>query len=113
MNYNSNFLTGNSSIMVVEADEYDKSLLKLSPYMSLISSMDKDHGDIYLNDAEMTDAYKQFIKNTQKSIIGRHDLSPEFDYTYSVESDSDFYVSKYKFEHNIVIRHNNYSIRIY
>ena len=99
-NYNSNFLTGNSGIMVVEADEYDKSLLKLSPYMSLISSMDKDHGDIYLNDAEMTDAYKQFIENTQKSIIGRHDLSPEFDYTYSVESDSDFYVSKYKFEHN-------------
>ena len=102
-NYNSNFLTGNSRIMVVEADEYDKSLLKLSPYISLISSMDKDHGDIYLNDAEMTDAYKQFIENTQKRIIGRHDLSPEFDYTYSVESDSDFYASKYKFEHNRLI----------
>ena len=99
-NYNSNFLTGNSDIMVVEADEYDKSLLKLSPYMSLISSMDKDHGDIYLNDDELTDAYKQFIKNTQKHIIGRHDLIPRFDYTYSVELDSDFYASKYKFEHN-------------
>ena len=37
-NYNSNFMVGTSEFMVIEADEYDNSFLKLNPEISLISS---------------------------------------------------------------------------
>ena len=55
VNYNSNFWSqipehpGNSekNVCVVEADEYDRSFLKLSPDVAIISSMDADHLDIY------------------------------------------------------------------
>ena len=92
-NYNSNFLIGDSEIMVVEADEYDKSFLKLSPNMSLISSMDRDHGDIYNNHDSMLDSYHDFINNTKKTIITHHDLSIQSDFIYSLKSSSDFYAS--------------------
>ena len=39
--------------MIIEADEYDKSFLSLNPYLGLISSVDKDQGDIYKTYKEM------------------------------------------------------------
>ena len=42
-NYHTNFLIGNSEYMIIEADEYDQSFLKLNPTISIITSMDKDH----------------------------------------------------------------------
>lgn len=47
-NYNSNYLPGTvSSVMVVEADEYDRSFLHLHPNTAIITSTDADHLDIY------------------------------------------------------------------
>lgn len=46
-NYNSNSLLGNSDWMVVEADEYDRSFLRLAPYAAIITAADPDHLDIY------------------------------------------------------------------
>jgi len=46
-NYNSNFILGGNAISVVEADEYDRSFLTLSPNIACITSMDADHLDIY------------------------------------------------------------------
>jgi UDP-N-acetylmuramate--alanine ligase len=46
-NYKSNFLLGNNNVVVVEADEYDRSFLTLHPDISVITSMDADHLDIY------------------------------------------------------------------
>lgn len=46
-NYNSNLILGGSEISVVEADEFDRSFLKLSPDIACITSMDADHLDIY------------------------------------------------------------------
>jgi UDP-N-acetylmuramate--alanine ligase len=46
-NYNTNFWSSERNVCVVEADEYDRSFLKLRPDIAVISSMDADHLDIY------------------------------------------------------------------
>lgn len=46
-NFKSNYLTGKSEWVVIEADEYDRSFLHLHPDLAVILSMDADHLDIY------------------------------------------------------------------
>lgn len=52
-NFDSNYVLGQSDWVVVEADEYDRSFLHLSPDMAVITSMDPDHLDIYGDPAAM------------------------------------------------------------
>ena len=52
-NYNSNLILGADAITVVEADEFDRSFLQLSPDIACITSMDADHLDIYDNPAAL------------------------------------------------------------
>ncbi len=67
-NYNTNFwLQGESTeannkneVCVVEADEYDRSFLKLNPDIAIISAMDADHLDIYGDEKTMQDAFVDF-----------------------------------------------------
>src|SRR5687767_11879306 len=47
VNYNSNYWSHERNTCVVEADEYDRSFLRLSPDIAVISAMDADHLDIY------------------------------------------------------------------
>ena len=60
VNYNSNFWTSEQNVFVAEADEYDRSFLKLSPDVAIISSMDPDHLDIYGTAAIMEQAFIDF-----------------------------------------------------
>lgn len=65
-NLNSNFLYNpNSQYIVVEADEYDRSFLKLSPYYSVITSIDEDHLDIYGTYENLLEAFREFANKTQ------------------------------------------------
>lgn len=63
-NYKTNLLLGDAqdkdAFVVVEADEYDRSFLTLSPYITVITSVDADHLDIYGTADEMLDTYTQF-----------------------------------------------------
>lgn len=59
-NYNTNFWSNANNVCVIEADEYDRSFLKLSPDIISISSMDPDHLDIYGTASEMEDAFVAF-----------------------------------------------------
>jgi UDP-N-acetylmuramate--alanine ligase len=59
-NYNSNFWSSDNNVCVVEADEYDRSFLKLSPDVAVISSMDADHLDIYGTAEAMEQAFIDF-----------------------------------------------------
>lgn len=62
LDYNSNFVIGKSDVVVLEADEYDRSFLRLSPYIATISSMDPDHLDIYGDEASMiASGYKAYV----------------------------------------------------
>ena len=60
-NYGTNVLLNDDAVVnVVEADEYDRSFLKLCPSESVITAMDPDHLDIYGTPEAMFDAYTQF-----------------------------------------------------
>ncbi|MCY2686097.1 UDP-N-acetylmuramate--L-alanine ligase [Salinimicrobium sp. TH3] len=59
-NYNSNLILDGEEAMVVEADEFDRSFLSLSPNLAAITSMDADHLDIYGEDAQIKESFKAF-----------------------------------------------------
>jgi UDP-N-acetylmuramate--alanine ligase len=59
-NYNTNFLIGNNDVVVVEADEYDRSFLTLHPDITVITSMDADHLDIYGDAAQLSESFHLF-----------------------------------------------------
>ena len=60
VNYDSNFWSSEKNVSVVEADEYDRSFLKLSPDVAIINSMDPDHLDIYGTAENMEEAFIEF-----------------------------------------------------
>lgn len=60
VNYNSNYWSDERNVCVVEADEYDRSFLKLSPDMAVITAMDADHLDIYGTAEAMEQAFIDF-----------------------------------------------------
>jgi UDP-N-acetylmuramate--alanine ligase len=65
-NYVTNFWSHPNDVAVIEADEYDRSFLKLYPNIISISAMDPDHLDIYHTASEMEDAFVQFTTNLKK-----------------------------------------------
>ncbi len=71
-NYNTNILINKTGaeeqMMVVEADEYDRSFLTLHPDYAIITSVDADHLDIYKDKNNLTDSFKKFAE--QISING-------------------------------------------
>ena len=88
LNYDSNFLIGNSEYMIIEADEYDQSFLHLNPVISLITSIDRDHIDTYPSEEAMMKSYYHFYINTQDILFLARDVSKKFhdylrDYDYS------------------------------
>jgi len=63
VNYNSNFLYNGEDYILVEADEFDRSFLKLNPNYACITSLDIDHLDIYEDSNSLIEAFKQFKNN--------------------------------------------------
>jgi UDP-N-acetylmuramate--alanine ligase len=59
-NYNTNFWSNEKNVSVAEADEYDRSFLKLSPDVAVVTSMDADHLDIYGTAENLQDAFISF-----------------------------------------------------
>ena len=81
-NYNTNFIAGNGHlngkpVVVVEADEFDRSFLTLHPDMSIITSMEADHLDIYNKAEELEEAYRLFARQLNKNgtLIHKKDLN--------------------------------------
>ena len=64
-NYNTNFWSSENNVVVVEADEYDRSFLKLHPSVALITSIDADHLDIYKTPAAFEDAFVSFSEKVK------------------------------------------------
>lgn len=59
-NYNTNFWSHEKNVVVVEADEYDRSFLKLSPNIAVVTAVDPDHLDIYGTAEEVLKAFGQY-----------------------------------------------------
>ena len=77
VNYNTNFWSSNNNVSVVEADEYDRSFLQLSPDVALISAMDADHLDIYGTKENMENAFIEFSERLKPGglLLTNYDLS--------------------------------------
>jgi len=65
VNYHTNFWSSSNNVCVIEADEYDRSFLKLSPNIAIITAMDADHLDIYGDEKSMQDAFVEFANKTK------------------------------------------------
>ena len=76
-NYHTNFWSHERNVVVVEADEYDRSFLKLTPNVEVITSMDPDHLDIYGTAEEVENAFVQFAGKLKPggTIVAKHGLS--------------------------------------
>ncbi len=88
-NYNSNLILGGDEISVVEADEFDRSFLKLSPNIACITSMDADHLDIYGEKAELEKSFVDFADKVSETLIVRKGL-PLKGLTFGIEENSDY-----------------------
>jgi UDP-N-acetylmuramate--alanine ligase len=64
-NYHSNLLmdkeASGKQILVVEADEFDRSFLTLQPDVAVITAMDADHLDVYGDVNQMYESFKEFV----------------------------------------------------
>lgn len=98
-NFNSNFLIEGSEYTVVEADEFDRSFLHLSPNIACITSMDADHLDIYGEKKELEKSFIEFTKKIKKGgkLFVRNGLPLE-GITYGIEDDSDYCIKNLRIE---------------
>jgi UDP-N-acetylmuramate--alanine ligase len=85
-NYNSNLVLGSEkSIIVVEADEFDRSFLTLSPDVAIITSVDADHLDIYKTKENLLSAFTDFTNKIKTG--GTLYLEANIDSTFVVRDD--------------------------
>ena len=77
--YKSNIIKKGNDIFIVEADEYDKTFLKIKPNIASILNVDGDHYDIYNDMDDIQNSFKKFTKNLKKNGILFHNSNLEFD----------------------------------
>jgi UDP-N-acetylmuramate--alanine ligase len=101
--FNSNFLLKGTEFSVVEADEFDRSFLRLTPNVACITSMDADHLDIYGDAEALTTSFIDFTKRIKPggALFVRQGLPLE-GITYGIEDDSDYCIR------NITIEQGTY-----
>jgi len=115
VNYGTNFWSSEKNVCVIEADEYDRSFLKLSPDIAIISSMDADHLDIYGTAKEMENAFIEFSGRVKPDglllskfgLKRTNDLNTKKHWRYSVQNENaDVYAE------NIEMRNGSYGFDV-
>ncbi len=64
-----------SEYFVYECDEFDRNFLKFHPYLSIITSIDYDHPDVYDSSEDYVRAFRKFIEQSAWTILWRSDAS--------------------------------------
>ncbi len=120
VNYGTNFWSHERNVCVIEADEYDRSFLKLNPDAAIITAMDADHLDIYGTAASMEEAFIEFSKKVKPGGIlirqfglkrGR-ELAADTHWTYSLQNESaDVYGANIRmvqggYEFDVIVKDN-------
>ena len=98
-NFGSNLVLGEGRRLVVEADEYDRSFLRLYPDVAVITATDADHLDIYGTPEAMVEAFEQFASQIKpggalilkQGVDLKFDVSERMLYRYSCDAGGDFY----------------------
>jgi UDP-N-acetylmuramate--alanine ligase len=96
VNYQSNYWSSEHNVAVIEADEYDRSFLKLYPDIAVLTAMDADHLDIYGTLEEVEQAFIQYTHNIKPggTLIVKHglprgsELTASNIITYSLQNDA-------------------------
>ena len=96
-NYNSNLILGEDKVSVVEADEFDRSFLKLSPNIACVTSMDADHLDIYGDSEALEKSFVEFTNKVSDMLIIAKGL-PLKGLTYAVNEEADYSAFNLKIE---------------
>jgi UDP-N-acetylmuramate--alanine ligase len=97
-NYNSNFWSSERNMCVIEADEYDRSFLKLSPDIAVITAMDADHLDIYGDERSMQESFIEFAGKVKGTLFIKEGVAriDEFNapakFTYSLRESADIMI---------------------
>lgn len=100
-NYDSNVIMNGGKITVSEADEFDRSFLRLSPKIGIITSMDADHLDIYGDKETLENTFIEFGTKIEEKLFVRKGLPIENASTYGVESGADYDAVNIKIENGI------------
>lgn len=92
-NYNSNVLYGENNVVVVEADEYDRSFLTLHPNIAVVTSADPDHLDIYGDERHLIESFELFLQRVVQDGVSivKKGLPFSGDTTYAKEEVCDAY----------------------
>ena len=97
-NYGTNLLLDQESdLVVVEADEFDRSFHHLTPYISVITSMDPDHLDIYGTEEAYRESFMHYASLVQEALVVKSGLKFNVEslkakvYTYAVGEQADFH----------------------
>ena len=96
-NYHSNLILGGDLVSVVEADEFDRSFLYLSPNIACITSMDADHLDIYGKKDILGKSFVEFSEKVSDTLVVCKGLPIE-GLTYAVEEEADYYAENVKIQ---------------
>lgn len=106
VNYNSNYWSDERNVCVVEADEYDRSFLRLSPDIAVITAMDADHLDIYGTASAVQEAFIDFsgclkpggLLLSRKGLEREAELKGDRHSTYGLEPNADFFASEIRID---------------
>ena len=98
-NFGGNLVLGGGRRLAVEADEFDRSFLRLYPDVAVVTSADPDHLDIYGTHEAVKEAFAQFIRQIRPDgyLILKQGVeltvdNPEITlYRYAYDTPSDFY----------------------
>jgi UDP-N-acetylmuramate--alanine ligase len=98
-NFDSNLVLGPGERLAVEADEYDRSFLRLHPDVAAVTSADADHLDIYGTHEAMREAFALFVGQVRRAAIIKHGVELPIDglpvklYRYSYDAECDFHAA--------------------
>lgn len=107
-NYDTNLLLdAKSNYVVVEADEFDRSFHHLTPYISIITSMDPDHLDIYGTEEAYSESFAHYASLVQEALVVKKNIASRLSpldslpyrlFTYAVDEQADFFADNIRVE---------------
>ena len=98
--YETNFISTGSKYSIVEADEYDRSFLQLKPQIGMITSIEKDHLDIYGDFKSLKETFNLFTNNISGTIFYSSEIEGLEGLSYSINSKTDYYARNISVEKN-------------
>ncbi|MDB3963776.1 UDP-N-acetylmuramate--L-alanine ligase [Flavobacteriaceae bacterium] len=104
--YNSNYIYTGDDYVVVEADEYDRSFLNLSPDYAVITSIESDHLDVYGDFDSLNKSFELFASNVTSGLVAEEQIKIKRDYTFSITNEADYRAS------NILMKNNGISFNL-